>query len=136
MHSAKSSADPKWFWAAGAFLLLVGSVAYIWSHFAGASPADAANVRTYICAETGKSFTHRLVIGETEPILSPFTNRNTGWRAEACYWTKDGRARKKPTWVLVKQRMGQQGQTFCPDCGREVTPHNALPPKKLMDAAE
>ena len=121
--------------------LLVLSLWYLWRQAFPHTVADDANTRWYVCSETNKPFQHTLKVGETEPILSPFTKKNTGWRGEPCYWTKDGKAKKNPTWVLVKARMGLEGKTLCPECGHEVTVHNAdnqhtMPPKELMDAAE
>src|SRR5262245_18592252 len=124
-----------------AVALLAGSGYYLWTQIAPHTVADDANTRMFICSETLKPFKHSLTVGETEPILSPFTKKNTGWRAEPCYWTKDGKAKKNPTWVLVKARMGLEGKTMCPECGHEVVVHNAdsqrtMPSKELMDAAE
>lgn len=105
------------------------------------NPTDAqlthrANTRVYICSETGRAFPHLTREGEEEPLESPYTGRRTGWMAEPCYWTRDGRAKKSPTYVVVRERMGLSGKTICPDCGREVVMHNPVPPQELMDAAE
>jgi hypothetical protein len=121
---------------AAAVLVLVGSLVFLWTRVMAPSVADNANERVFVCVETGKSFKHALKVGEEEPIVSPFTGKNTAWRAEPCYWTKDGRAKKNPTWVVVRQHMGLEGKTLCPDCGREVRIHNEKPRKELMDAAE
>lgn len=121
---------------AGALGALIVAVVIIWYNLAGGSPARYANERVFVCAETGKAFEHTLQAGETQPIYSPYTKQNTGWIAEPCYWTKDGRAKKEPTWVIERRRMGLEGKTYCPDCGREVVGHNPRPPMELMDAAE
>lgn len=69
----------------------------------------------------------------------PFTNSKTGkatlYPAEACYWTKDGKAKFPPTFVVLEERMGKPGPTRCPDCGRVVKLYNPPPPDVLMQAA-
>lgn len=116
-------------------LLVVASV-LVWRNLGGSSPASDANTRVFMCVESGKTFEHRLEVGEREPILSPHTGRETGWGTEACYWTPDGRAKKNPDYVVLKRRMGIDEPTYCPVCGREVVPHNPLPPQELMAEAE
>lgn len=96
---------------------------YSFSH----GPTDFANYTMYICTETGRTFRHRNEVGETLPVYSPFSGKNTGVPAEACYWTKDGQTKSEPTWVLVKAFAHQPGPTFCPDCGRLVVGHNPYP---------
>jgi len=97
---------------------------------------ERANTRIFVCTETGRSFPHRWQEGEEEPIESPFTGRPTAWLAEQCYWTRDGRAKRTPTYVVVKERLGLKEKTFCPDCGREVVSHNPMPPEELFRSAE
>jgi hypothetical protein len=88
---------------------------------------DTAFSAMYIDTENGKSFTHKIVEGESPPVLSPFSGRNTGVQAEACYWTADGKTKDEPTWVLLNESVGKPGPTFCPDCGRLVVGHNPPP---------
>ncbi|HEX8323227.1 MAG TPA: hypothetical protein VF595_04865 [Tepidisphaeraceae bacterium] len=83
--------------------------------------------RVFIDAETGKSFNYTIKIGDSLPVKSPFSGKNTGYEADACYWTKDGKPKTEPTYVLVKERIGQRGPTFCPDCGRLVVGLNPSP---------
>jgi hypothetical protein len=52
---------------------------------------------------------------------------NTGYPAEACYWTADGGTKTEPTWVLMNAVLGKPGPTFCPDCGRLVVARNPMP---------
>ncbi len=114
----------------GAVILAAAAVCFfvfaIRGFFKSGTPDDAYYT-TYICTETGKSFRHRNEIGETIPILSPFSGKNTGIPAEACYWTADGVAKADPTWVLLNEAVGKSGPTFCPDCGRLVVGHNPRP---------
>jgi hypothetical protein len=96
----------------------------------------------FICSETGQVWEYTLQAGDTEPVYSPFSKKNTGYQAEACYWFKDSdgswKAKSKPTWVLVKKRVDETTteKTYCPDCEREVVGHNPRPPEDLMKAAE
>ena len=84
---------------------------------------DSAN-RMFIDSETGKPFPHRIEIGDPIPTKAP-SGKMTGYPAEACYWTKDGKPKTDPTWVFVPSVWkGTKGPTFCPDCGRLVVGHN------------
>src|SRR5262249_14355936 len=100
-----------------------GSAYYLWS---SSRFTSIANDRVYICSETGKSFHVDLASlhGQVIPIYSPYSHKNTGFPAELCYWTADGKPKSDPTPVLLKELIGAPGPTFCPDCGRLVVPHN------------
>lgn len=82
----------------------------------------------FMCVETNKTFTHAMEQGEQWPVVSPYTNKNTGYPTEQCYWTKDGRRKRTPTYVVLNSNLGKPGDTFCPDCDRLVVGHNPLPP--------
>jgi hypothetical protein len=119
--------------AAGKAVVFVFSLAAVglcvWalmSTIHGSTPGDP-NEPTYVCAETGKPFKHRSELGESPPVLSPYTGRNTGYPAEPCFWTADGSPKSDPTWVILNQSLGKSGPTFCPDCGRLVVGHNPAP---------
>ena len=107
-------------------LLTVLAVYTVIAYAKGDTP-QTAFYTTYICTETGKPFRHKNRIGETQPIRSPYSGKNTGVPAEACYWTADGSIKKQPTWVLLNESSGKPGPTFCPDCGRLVVGHNPPP---------
>lgn len=95
-----------------------------------ATPAAVTDERTrvFVDSENGKAFNHELVIGETFPVYSPYSGKNTGYPAELCYWNKDGTFRtSNPTPVLMNFWLGKLGPTFCPDCGRLVVLHNPMP---------
>ncbi|MGD1276197.1 MAG: hypothetical protein ABR964_03115 [Tepidisphaeraceae bacterium] len=96
------------------------------SYFHSDTPSSAFS-RMFICTETQKPFSHKLEVGETVPVYSPYSGKNTGVPAEACYWTADGGAKSEPTWVLLNELAGKEGPTFCPDCGRLVVGHNPAP---------
>ena len=80
-----------------------------------------------IDSENGKTFPHVNKAGDTFPLLSPYSGKNTGYIAEPCYWTASGGTKTQPTWVLLNQAIGKPGPTFCPDCGRLVVGHNPPP---------
>jgi hypothetical protein len=101
------------------------------------SAAQMSRMRAVVDSETGE-------VNEKFPIPDkgnfPWTNPKTGkptlYPAETCFWTKDGKAKLKPTFVLLNQYAGKPGDTICPDCGRKVTTHNPMPPAQMMaDAA-
>jgi hypothetical protein len=103
------------------------------------APPEAPPTPQYveaICAVTLKHFPHQREAGENYPFLSPFTNDRTAYPAERCYWTKDGKAKKEPTYVLLNEYIKKPGPSICPDCGRLVEPHNPPPPPELMAAAQ
>jgi hypothetical protein len=114
--------------AAGVFCLvaLAAAVYFVHSFFRG-DTVDDAYYTTYICTETGRVFRHKNVLGETLPIYSSYSGKNTGMPAEACYWSADGHPKSDPTWLLLNEETGKSGPTFCPDCGRLVVGHNPRP---------
>lgn len=83
--------------------------------------------RVLMCAETGKSFEADLGDGSKIPFRSPHSGKDTGYPAEFCYWTKDGRPTSEPTPVLVGFYLGSDEPSFCPDCDRLVVPRNPTP---------
>jgi hypothetical protein len=83
-----------------------------------------ARDRMFIDAETGKAFPYTLEMGTPIPIKAP-SGKLSGYPAEACYWTKEGKPKNDPTWVFVSSVWkGGNEPTFCPDCGRLVVGHN------------
>jgi hypothetical protein len=81
-----------------------------------------------MCSETGMTFEYTVHEGDQWPVLSPFSKKKTGYPAECCYWTKDGKRKATPTYVILNEDIGKPGDTFCPDCGRLVIGHNPPPP--------
>ena len=110
-------------------LLVVGVAAAVYSIVSsvGGGSASLSRDRTFICSETGKAFEYEIEVGTTIPVPSPYSGKNTGYAAEYCFWTKDGKIKEEPTLVLLNQHVGKPGPTFCPDCGRLVTPLNPAP---------
>jgi hypothetical protein len=108
-------------------LVVAVAVVLIVCWWKGSDTPASAFSRMYICTETGKTFRHKDQEGETQPILSPYSDKNTGVPAEPCYWTADGGTKTEPTWVLLNSLAGKSEPTFCPDCGRLVAGHNPPP---------
>ncbi|HEX2974245.1 MAG TPA: hypothetical protein VHP11_18060 [Tepidisphaeraceae bacterium] len=111
-------------------LAIVGIGGMVWAiqrNFGRTDAAIAAQDRTFICAESGKAFQHRLSLSDSIPIASPYSGKRTGYPAELCYWTASGQIQTKPTPVLLNSYRGRAEPTFCPDCGRLVVSHNPAP---------
>ena len=106
-------------------VLLVVLFFVIWSNL-GSEATEIARDRMYIDATTGKAFEHTLKASDVMPIKAP-SGQNSGYPAELCYWTADGKIKDKPTPVLLNSYVGKPGPTFCPDCGRVVVMHNPAP---------
>jgi hypothetical protein len=90
--------------------------------------AQSSSNRVMICSETMQTFDYTLKEGDIYPVMSPYSEKKTGWPAEKCYWTKDGQAKRTPTYILLNEYIGKEGPTVCPDCGRKVRARNPLPP--------
>jgi hypothetical protein len=103
---------------------LIIAVVMIVRTFGHSEAASLSTDRVYIDTETGKTFNYTIKPGDLSTIKSPYTGKLTGVEAERCYWTKDGKPKKDPTYVLLNERAGKPGPTFCPDCGRLVVPLN------------
>lgn len=86
-------------------------------------------------AESGEVFLQFPLEGTGFPQANPKTGKATLYPAEACYWTKDGRAKLEPTYVVLRTWFGDRNPTKCPDCGRVVTKSNRMPPDALMQQA-
>jgi hypothetical protein len=108
-------------------ILSLGVGFYVIRNSLKSDTPDSAFSVTYIDTENGKAFQHRPVAGETSPIVSPYSGKNTGVMGEPCYWTASGQPKTDPTWVLLNEAVGKSGPTFCPDCGRLVVGHNPRP---------
>jgi hypothetical protein len=117
-------------------VLLLATGALLVRSLGGESPGAASRARVVADALTGEIFhDYPVPDGEGFPWKSPKTGDRTIYPAEACFWTKDGKAKLQPTWVSLKQHAGSSEKTICPDCGREVVFHNPRPPPELLDEA-
>lgn len=113
--------------AAVAVVLTVETAIYAWRTLGPSVAASQSTHGSFICAETGRPFNLTLQSGMKVPVLSPYSGRNTGYPAEFCYWTKEGTVKVEPAPVLMNDWLGKHEPTYCPDCGRLVTPHSAVP---------
>ena len=93
--------------------------------------AALSRERVFMCAATGRSFTYELELGDSIPVFSPHSQTHSGYPAELCYWTADGKIADRPTPVLLNTYAGKPGFTFCPDCGRLVVGQNPAPDPAL-----
>jgi hypothetical protein len=122
--------------AAGIGILVACVLTY--RQLVGTGPAleNWSLTRAMIDSQTGEVFPQfRVKVGATVPYTNPKTGTATLYPAESCYWTKDGKAKLEPTYVLVNEYVGKPGATTCPDCGHRVVPHNPAPPVALMQEA-
>lgn len=117
---------PKSLLASSAAIVALG---ILYFEFRGRSSNEQVDnsTRWFVDADSGKPFRKNLELGMSVPIKSPFTGHNTGYPAELCYWTADGKAKTDPTPVLLNSEIGVDEPTFCPDCGRLVVGHNPAP---------
>src|ERR1700694_2306255 len=80
--------------AAGLGVIVIITVGILWvlkNRVEESNPAVKSSSRVYICAETLKPFTYELKEGDTIPVLSPHSGKRTGYPAELCKWTRDGK---------------------------------------------
>lgn len=108
-------------------LVVIGLGLAVWTIYSNFQPSavDRAIIseQIFIDATTGKVFDYTLKRGDTIPVMAP-TGKKTGYLAELCFWTKDGKPKSTPTPVLLNSAIGKSGPTFCPDCGRLVVGRN------------
>lgn len=122
-----------------AVVVLVTAGVLAWRGAGGSSGYRLSTDRLFKCAECGHLFEHTLQIGDKVPFECPKCDRMAGYRAWPCYWVKgeegEWKAKLEPTFVVLKNDLGLDEKTFCPDCGREVKGHDPKPSDELMDAA-
>lgn len=106
--------------------VLVLLLVLYWS-FGDSEAVASSRDRPFICAQTGRSYSHEVKKGDVMPVYSPHSGENTGYPAELCFWTADGDAKEDPTPVLLNDYVQKPGPTFCPDCNRLVVGHNPRP---------
>ena len=113
--------------------ILALSLFIILNFFGGETAAASSEKRTLIDSVTGEVFKdYRIPEGTSFPYVNNSTGAKTLYPAEKCFWTKDGKAKPEPTFVLLNEYANKPGQTICPDCGRPVRAHNPMPPSNLF----
>ena len=83
----------------------------------GSGVSDTAYYRMYVDTETGKAFRHKVQVGDSWPIYSPISGKNTGMPAEPCFWTPDGTIKKEPDWVVLNEFVGIRGRRSARSAG-------------------
>jgi len=106
--------------------MIVAAGFFIWKAMAPSEAEALSHDHVFVDSKTMKPFNHELQIGDMIPVQAP-SGGKTGYPAELCFWTKDGKEKKEPTAVLLNQIIGKTGPTFCPECGRLVKAHNPRP---------
>jgi hypothetical protein len=103
----------------------IGAAGYSIYGSLGSPAISMTDSRMYIDPKTGEAFRVKTGPGIELPPKAP--SGATAFEAESCYWTKDGKAKEEPTYVLLNSHVGKPEPTFCPDCGRLVRGHNPPP---------
>jgi hypothetical protein len=105
----------------GFFTVVLAGLAWSMLRYLGPNAAQRYSAAPlFIDSVTGQTFHYQLKIGDTIPVLSPFTHRNTGYPAAFSYWSKGGHILKHPEPVLLNSWIGKRGPTFAPLSGRLV----------------
>jgi hypothetical protein len=114
--------------AIGLVIVALGVCAWsIWGTLGDGEAAQMSAERVFVCTETGKAFDLELKAGMKIPVRSPHSGKDTGYPAELCYWTADGKVKEDFTAVALNEQLGKWGPTYCPDCGRLVVRYNPKP---------
>src|SRR5215203_5757959 len=88
--------------AMGLVVIALGICAWSIVSNLGADEAFAlSSGRVFICSEAKKPYNVTIKAGMKIPYDSPFSGKPTGYPAELCYWTKDGKIKTDPTPVLM-----------------------------------
>jgi len=113
-------------------LLLAAAAFLTWKTLTTAEmPTSDTPEAVFMCTEKNKTFKYAMKEGEQYPVVSPYTDKRTGYPTEPCFWTKVGdewRRKETPTYVVMNKHLGKSGDTICPDCGHVVVGHNPQPP--------
>jgi hypothetical protein len=111
----------------GVALLTLGLAAVAYSVYSNvhSDTDDLVGNPVFMDSKTGQVFHAKLKPGMPFPIKGP--SGADAYPPEGCYWTKDGKPKQEPTYVLLNTYKGLPEPTFCPECGRLVRPHNPMP---------
>ncbi len=116
--------------------ILIAAIVLVW-HLTGRTDAgDDTKMATVMDSESGEVMRITLQPGSSPPFVNSKTTRATLYRPELCYWTRDGKVKSTPTYVILNSHLGKPGETLCPDCGRPVKKYNPMPPWELIEAAK
>ena len=118
-------------------VLLLAAIATLAYQALGGGPSAAAiaSVRDVMDSESNQVILDFEPPKTAPPWTNPKTGRATLYLAERCFWTKDGKAKLEPTYVIPNEAMDKPGDAICPDCGRKVIRHNPSPPPELLEQA-
>ena len=124
----------------GFLMVVLAVLAWSMMRYLGANAAQRySDAPLFIDSVTGKTFHYQLKVGDTIPVMSPFTHRNTGYPASFSYWSKSGQILAHPEPVLLNSWLGKKGPTFAPLSGRLVVagekpprPGSTPPPTKAQ----
>ncbi len=111
-------------------LISLAGIFGLWRVVTALSPSaaqQASEDRIFIDSVTGKTFRAPVHIGETFPVMSPYTGRKTGYPVAWSWWSRGGRPLAKPQPVLMNSWVGKSGPTFAPLTGRLVYPMETKP---------
>lgn len=126
----------KFILAIGTVVVSVGLLVFVILRatlLSGPQAGDVSRHRTLIDAETGEVvFGYHVQDGTLYPWVNPKSGKATLYPPESCFWTRDGKAKAEPTYVLLNEMAGKTGPTICPDCGRTVVARNPKPPMDMM----
>lgn len=116
--------------------ILVAAIVLVWQLSGRTDASDDTKYATVVDSESGEVMKIRLEPGSAPPFVNPKTTKRTLYRAELCYWTRDGKVKSNPTYVILNSQLGKPGETMCPDCGRPVKKYNPRPAWELIEAAK
>jgi len=107
-------------------IVLLFGMSNVMSAFRGGDTVAGSASQMFVCEETGKAFSHTMVVDEAIPIYSSYSGKPTGYPAdEVCTWKEDGTPGTTETYVLLNRRNGTPAKpTFCPTCLRLVVRDN------------
>ena len=114
-------------------LIIAGTVYWTFRPDAAGSLTADVNTQTWIDVD-GNVFQHQLRAFDNTPVLGP--TGKPAFRAEMCYWTRDGKTKTTGTAVLLNSHLAKPEPTFCPDCGRLVRALNPPPTVDVPDAEQ
>ena len=63
--------------------------------------------RWFVCSATLKPFRGEVLIGGILSIVSPYSGKKTGYVAESCDWTVNGKTTSDPSHVLLNNVVGK-----------------------------